>query len=1069
LVAILAFTSSCVTNVREGDPVTVGDGEHLVTLSFTIPGPPPSRAMSETEIDAVDVLLFDLSTDNNLVYRAIGTKPNSSNEFTVKLPDGTYNIVVLANARAMIPAAYPPATLFTAPPPLVSREDVLADITQTATGKYTAERVPMWGYKNSFTVGSGSSANIDLTRMIAKIDVAVDTDDVTDFWLESVRLYNYSSEGTVAPAVKTSAPNYHGYDPDQWDDRTDGIKAYGPNVPASAKVAAGVYIDYLLDAAPSDEVTATSSPVYTFEAEAGVAHPTAGWQENTCLVIGGYYKDKTTPTYYRVEFSKKESNGTYTYLPLLRNHHYAVTIIGVSAHGWPTPGDAYDHEPSNITVQITEWNSGGLDDITFNDQYHLAVDKSEITFYMEGYAKNMSVKTDFPTGWKVTDRPTWLTITDPNPAEGAPGVTAKLTLTASSIGAGDEREDFFYIVAGNLRKKIIVKQLGEPELSLEIMPEELTFYKTPAMAKNVLLLPLGGTTFAFNATGSLTWESGWDPRLPGDASTFLSGNVLGIWPGVNNTGYPLVGSVMVTLDGTNGSVSRAVNVRQLAREMLFEPTLANPYPAAAGDYTFTVKSEAPWQLAENPDETFLELEDESGYHPVSTAFTYNFSLTSNMDSFTPREVEIDVTSSDPEFYPIPAILPTFKIVQREGAIPFIDIDDPTDYPYDFGLAKTVTFQTNANWKFTTDANYASVIGSESVTPDQDQTTAATPTVPVAGSVTFSPASSSTDLAGSKSTSVTFQTVTPAGVTDDSEAISFSRVIPASFSVSSDPVTGTDIGTAASTVTLTANTNIRWWGRLGDSGTKINSAVLTAPKTNDQVTVTVPVLAWDAVASWSASTVTVQAGYNAQTDITASTPVVFTFNRPAYTLSVNNPGDIGFGVTSVTLTVTKTAPTCSIVFKIHGTSTIVGSTTTSGSTATISVAANSGTARSIDITNGVTGQILYTITQAESPLYYLDGPYSEWLSLADVQGRGRCPAGYHVDVDFSVYNVAYWLNGSLIPNGTYIILYYSASNPSSLYGHRYDFLGTRFNAISTNYGSGKIPSASFSAYVMCKRD
>ncbi|MDR1414988.1 MAG: FimB/Mfa2 family fimbrial subunit, partial [Odoribacteraceae bacterium] len=204
--AILALAASCVTNVNEGNPA-VGDGEHLVTLSFTVPGA-PTRAMDETTVETIDVLLFDPSTDD-IVYRAIGTKP-VSNQFTVKLPANTYNIVVLANARAMIPTTYPPATTgasFTND----SREDVLAAITRSiapVVGNQwpaTFDRIPMWGYSNGFVVGS-SSPTISLTRMIAKVDITVG-DAVVDFWLANVRLYNYSTAGHVAPAaLPPSAP-----------------------------------------------------------------------------------------------------------------------------------------------------------------------------------------------------------------------------------------------------------------------------------------------------------------------------------------------------------------------------------------------------------------------------------------------------------------------------------------------------------------------------------------------------------------------------------------------------------------------------------------------------------------------------------------------------------------------------------------------------------------------------------------------------------------------------------------------------------------------------------------------
>jgi hypothetical protein len=1042
LAAILALAASCVAKVDEGTPVA-GDGEHIVTLSFTVPGPPASRAMNEDAVETIDVLLFDQGT-GKIVYRAIGSTPVLG-QFTVKLPDGTYDAVVLANARAMIPAAYPPATTgtsFTND----TREDVLAAIKQKLSNpanKWTADfdRVPMWGYKNNFIVTSGNSANVTLTRMIAKIDVVVDTENVTDFWLESIRLYNYSSEGTIAPAAKSSAPNQDGYDNTQWN----GAKAIAPHLPTGSKVAAGVHVDYLIDAAPSDEVTATPAPVYTFEAAAGVAHPVTGWQENTCLVIGGYYKDKTTPTYYRVEFAKKEDNDTYTYLPFLRNHHYTVTIAGVSAHGWSTPDDAYDHEPSNIVVQITEWNDGGLDDITFDPQHYIAVDKSELVFYMEGYAKSMSVKTDFPAGWKLSDRPSWLT-TDPDPAGGAPDVTTNLTLTADGIGAGEEREGFFYIVAGNLRKKIIVRQLAGSELSLGAAPEEVVFYKTPAGAKTVTLTPLGGSAFTFDVTGSLTWESGWDPGVPGNASNFLSGNILNIWPGVNNAGFPLGGAVVVTLNGSNGeSVTRAVNVRQLDREMLFEPTLENPYPSAAGNYTFTVKSEAPWKLTESPDETFFELkEDESGYHPVATAFTYNFSLTSNAFSFTQREAVISVTSNHPEFYPIPAVKPTFKIIQQAGATPYINIITPDPPAHDFGSSATptdatVTFKTNANWYIETGANHAKVISGATYNSASlaaglpSQTGASTPADVFDGTVTFAPVDHTAGLAGSAA-STTLKFKTDAGVTTEAEAgATFTRTIPTYFNYRGYSTNGTNSPTATNTSTIVsippagqkiwlhAATNINWYGRLGASGSAVNTPAVTAYAANSTREMTVPALAATNEASWTGN-VTTAVWYGHRLDGTGKpnpeTSAFFNVRQAPYTLSLSDiPAEVGRTATSVSVNVTTNAPTYDIALKSGGVE-IASTGWTSGTGVRTLPLTTTSTARTVDIYNNVNGVRLGGFEQLNRTIAILAGPFRDWLDdNGDEKPDNVCPTGYYVvqpgnynTVDTDKFKFIYTTNG-----------------------------------------------------------
>jgi hypothetical protein len=128
LAALVMFAGACVVNVEdEGEtlPVPV-DGEEgrTVTLSITVPGPAGSRAMETTleeAVEAIDVLLFDATTDK-FRYRALGTKPDAANSFSVRLPTGKWTVVLLANAREAL-AGIAPATLHD--PGTGTREEVL--------------------------------------------------------------------------------------------------------------------------------------------------------------------------------------------------------------------------------------------------------------------------------------------------------------------------------------------------------------------------------------------------------------------------------------------------------------------------------------------------------------------------------------------------------------------------------------------------------------------------------------------------------------------------------------------------------------------------------------------------------------------------------------------------------------------------------------------------------------------------------------------------------------------------------------------------------------------------------
>ncbi|MDR1414425.1 MAG: DUF4906 domain-containing protein, partial [Odoribacteraceae bacterium] len=524
LVALLVLAASCVAKIDEGAPI-VGDGERLVTLSLTTPSSVPTRGLTTLEEDAVhtvDVLLFK---DEDFFYRAIGGQPNASNEFTVKLPSSAsaYKAVVLANARAMLSAI--PVAREQAPG--TTRADVLASITQTLSGSVSGwtgtlgtSGIPMWGYYNNLMVNEGSSnpaATISLTRMIAKIDITVEA-PVTNFTLANVRLYNYSGKGSIAPAASGS-----GYEATQWN----GTKAIAPHLPTDAKVGDGEHVDYTISPAPGS--LSFTNEIYAYEAQAGTANTVT----NTCLVIGGYYEGSASPTYYRVEFVG--TDGT-TFFHLLRNHKYAVAIKEVNGHGYPSANDAYINKPANIVVQITAWNDAGLDDITVDGQHYLAVDKSHLYFYAGGGSRAMEAITDFPAGWTIEKDAVhdWFTVTPV-----AHAATTRQTITVTITTGSGSREGSFYIVAGNLRKKILVTQSSEEAFSLELTPAELIFYKTPSAARLVTLQPLvDGSVlykYTFSSAGNVQWRPGYNPDAynpdnPGAMPNFLVGDNLYIYP-----------------------------------------------------------------------------------------------------------------------------------------------------------------------------------------------------------------------------------------------------------------------------------------------------------------------------------------------------------------------------------------------------------------------------------------------------------------------------------------------------------------------------------------------------------
>jgi hypothetical protein len=811
LAAILAFAASCVTYVHKSDPI-VGDAERLVTLSITTPSSLPTRALTGTQEDAVhtvDVLLFKGEV---FFYRAIGDQPNASNQFTVKLPSNAtaYKAVVLANARSML-SATPVAREQV---PGTTRANLLASITRQLTLPVTgwtsalaANGIPMWGYENNLVVNEESSnpaATIALTRMVAKIDITVDN-DVTNFKLANARLYNYSSEGTIAPAASTSATS--GYDVAQWD----GTKAIAPHLPSGAKVADG-HIDYSISAAPGS--LSFTNEIYAYEAQAGTANTVT----NTCLVIGGYYEGSTTPTYYRVEFV--ESGGT-TFLHLLRNHKYAVTIKEVSDHGYSTANDAYMNKPVNITVQITAWNDAGLDDITFDPQHYLAVDKSEFFFYASGGNKTMEAITDFPAGWTIEKDAVydWFTVAPLTHAS-----TSRQTITVTIPNGSVPRDGHFDIVAGNLHKRIFVTQSDEEEFSIFITDpvtgeplDELTFGPGGAVpaARQILVTWLPADVDCevalISGTPSFTFDDSGEGIDPVADAPFTGGSKLvTIQPNDLAPGAPdLLSSLDFTVSRGGQYRMASVYLRQVNKYIIVEGNAGEYMVGNTTPYTFTVKSNIPWYSAfdgAKGDEFTLVNTKTANGGPNPAGEIFEFTLHNRPGA----EATFSFKSTENAL--------TYAAATIEGVAPFLTITEPngvtTVTTHDFGETSTplnIQLATNAtSWKYTVaGGDLSDIVTVTTPDPFPDDT-------PRAGStgagntftqaITFQPKTST--KGGTTTRTLTFTTlVDQPGVTEVTKVLTLKRTIPVVLERVDDLTT---IPAAGGTATFTVNANTTWW-------------------------------------------------------------------------------------------------------------------------------------------------------------------------------------------------------------------------------------------------------------------
>ncbi len=380
------------------------------------------------------------------------------------LPVGRYDLMLVAGAAAEVAGAG-------LTPKITTKESALAALKVAETGKWSRNTIPMWGYTDGVPVGDASPdvpLRIAMYRMLARVDVLLSKTGASgtgngegndNFALTDVMLVNYNTVGRIAPDYT---------DPAVWSPKGDvanggkGI-AIAPSLPASAGKQSGMAASSPWAPAQwytaADGVTANAFErgIYTFEAANGNA---ASHDTNPCVIVGGSYRGGAT-SWYRVDFIERggtDAAPTYSYLDLLRNHSYRITIGKVTNPGYATPKEAFDSRGFNIEA---EWEDGNTIESGFDGQYTLAISQNRYDFGGAGGTQTLTVRTDYPGGWKakVCDAEgneissPWVTLDPPS------GTGEIVNITAGPNPAdADARTARIHVTAGRITLKVEVTQ-----------------------------------------------------------------------------------------------------------------------------------------------------------------------------------------------------------------------------------------------------------------------------------------------------------------------------------------------------------------------------------------------------------------------------------------------------------------------------------------------------------------------------------------------------------------------------------------------------------------------------------
>ncbi|MCD8102999.1 MAG: BACON domain-containing protein [Alistipes sp.] len=482
-VGLAIILTSCI---RDDVEIPVPPEGTRVTLSVQVPGgskpaeeagadsdsdgkgQPGTRAMpaDEARIDEVYVLLFHPGGTLEGAYPGSAPQNHPSipgrRTFTVTLPEGNFDVMVMANSLSHITVAGLTAGM--------TREQVSAAPTRQQTGKWNvagSDLFPFWGeLKNVVLQKSGTLGVIPLNRAVAKIDIVSPDAVKNDFTLQTVSVYHWQEYMALIP----DDGNLTGNEVTNATRTGTTLDLY----PASGKITYS-----------GSDISAggISSKIYLNE----TPNPGSGdFPVIPCIVIGGQLTGETGLRYYRIDLSTVEADGTRKYRDLLRNHHYSLTLRDLLTNGSDTEEEAYESTAIEIETDIQVWEEGQLKNIIIDGEYWLRVDPAEFELAREAHdatpgtrAERFSLNDYFfeiesNTEWKINrsgivydpaDQNGWFNLNNRGVAtdwSGTANTLADMEIVVTENTTGQERKATFTVEAGTIRFPVTVTQSPDP-------------------------------------------------------------------------------------------------------------------------------------------------------------------------------------------------------------------------------------------------------------------------------------------------------------------------------------------------------------------------------------------------------------------------------------------------------------------------------------------------------------------------------------------------------------------------------------------------------------------------------
>lgn len=442
--ALAAFLASCTSELAH-EPAPGGGsqaGEALVTLRLQVPGAAAAgrtRAVgdnAERTVNDLYILAFKVDPDTGdetfeyyvAAKQVTPTDGTGQSTWTASLKVKEHNqtFVMVANAlgtnskvnEQIADLVKEGATNKVG----LEKMEVLKGLTETLSvdeieNGFNATSHPLTMYGQTQPVQIGLDKTVTLTvalhRIMARVQVKFEGNAAvaTNFSAEEVCLYNFNDRARVIPAFLQETT---GADYEQTATIPDGAELYPKTQDGTETV-------------PTYPVTANKveNTIYLFEAaQPQLATDEENHLKRPCIIVKGVYEGKSC--YYRVDFAKQDATtGDVTYMDIVRNHSYNITVTNVSGRGSDTAHEALKSKAANITASVIEWNDNTVGNIEFEGDRVLGIATKEYELMKAGGVRLQQVRATTNLEWtaklydvnadgtvNTNSQPDWINFTD---------------------------------------------------------------------------------------------------------------------------------------------------------------------------------------------------------------------------------------------------------------------------------------------------------------------------------------------------------------------------------------------------------------------------------------------------------------------------------------------------------------------------------------------------------------------------------------------------------------------------------------------------------------------------------